>query len=168
MLAAVLSDTHDHIGNTRRALALAGERGAALIIHCGDLVAPFMLRELAAFKGPVHIVWGNNEGDLALLIQVAGGLPNLSLHGQWGEVEVEGVRLAFTHTPELAHLLAASRRYQAVFCGHTHAAATERLEGCLLLNPGDVMGKDARPSFALYDTATAQAEHISFEQAPGP
>lgn len=168
MLAAVLSDTHDHISNLRRALSLARERGAGLLIHCGDLVSPFMLRELAAFDGPVHVVFGNNEGDILLLTQVAAGLPNLTLHGLLGQLELEGKHFAFTHTTELARPLAESGRFAAVFCGHTHAALTERVGECLLLNPGDVMGKDARPSFAIYDPETGLAEGISFDQALGP
>lgn len=168
MLVAVLSDSHDHIGNLRRALVLATERGAAALLHCGDLVAPFMLRELAAFPGPVHLAFGNNDGDVLLLSQVASGLPNVSLHGPVGQLELAGARLAFTHTPEVARVLAASGVFAAVFFGHTHAAHTERLHECLLLNPGDVMGKDGAPSFALYDTDTRSAERVVFEQAPGP
>lgn len=168
MLAAVLSDTHDHIGNLRRALSLASERGAGLLIHCGDLVSPFMLRELAAFGGPVHVVFGNNEGDILLLSRVAAGLPNLTLHGLLGQLELEGKHFAFTHTPELARPLAESGRFAAVFCGHTHAALTERVGECLLLNPGDVMGKDARPSFAIYDPEAGRAEMVSFEHVCGP
>jgi hypothetical protein len=168
VLSAVVSDSHDHINNLRRALALAAGRGASLLIHCGDLIAPFMLRELAAFGGPVHAVFGNNEGDILLTVQVAAGLPNLTLHGQLGELTLEGRRVAFTHTPELARPLAGSGRFAAVFFGHTHAALSERVGGCLLLNPGDLMGKDAPPSFALYDSGAGTAEMVVFEQQPGP
>ena len=168
MLVAVLSDSHDHILNLRRALRLAAERGAAAVIHCGDLVAPFMLRELAAFGGPVHIVFGNNEGDILLHTRVAAELPSLTLHGLLGQIELGGRRLAFTHILELARPLAASGQFAAVFFGHTHTAHTERVGGCLLLNPGDVMGKDAQPSFVLYDTGTGLAETILFGQCVGP
>lgn len=168
MLAAVLSDTHDHISNLRHAVALAAERRAALLIHCGDLVAPFMIRELAAFPGPVHVVFGNNDGDLLLLCRVAAQFPNLRLHGQLGDIELEARRVAFTHTPELARPLAASGLYGAVFFGHSHAAEAGRVGDCLLLNPGDVMGKDSPPAFALYDSGANSAEQIVFEHVCGP
>jgi putative phosphoesterase len=168
MLAAVLSDTHDHIMNVRGVLALARERGAALLIHCGDIVAPFMLRELAAFPGPVHLVFGNNDGDPLLLSRTAAALPNVTLHGLLGVVDVDGARVAFTHTGELARPLAASGQFDAVFFGHSHAAETQWVGRCLLLNPGDVMGKDARPSFALYDSQDGTAETLVLDQAVGP
>jgi putative phosphoesterase len=168
LLAAVLSDTHDHISNLRHAVELAAERGAVLLVHCGDLVAPFMIQELAAFLGPVHLVFGNNDGDLLLLSRVAAQFPNITLHGQLGDIELEARRIAFAHTPELARPLAASGLYGAVFFGHTHAAEVEWVGDCLLLNPGDLMGKDAPPSFALYDSAANRAEQVVFEHVYGP
>ncbi|MFH0810665.1 MAG: YfcE family phosphodiesterase [Pseudomonadota bacterium] len=168
MRVAVLSDSHDHVTNTRCAVSLAAERGATHLFHCGDLVAPFMLRELAAFPGPVHVVFGNNDGDILLMTRVAADCPNLTLHGQLGGHDLDGREIAFTHTPNIARPLAASGLFSAVFFGHTHLVLQEYLGGCLLLNPGDIMGKDGRPSFALYNPATHDSEIIVFEQQSGP
>ncbi len=46
MLIAVMSDSHDNIWNLQKALGIVKEKGAEMIIHCGDFVAPFMLKEL--------------------------------------------------------------------------------------------------------------------------
>ena len=46
MIIAVMSDSHDHIWNIRKALKIIESKGGEAIIHCGDFVAPFMLKEL--------------------------------------------------------------------------------------------------------------------------
>jgi len=52
MIIAIMSDTHDHIWNVRKALEILRSQRADSMIQCGDLVAPCTLRELAAFDGP--------------------------------------------------------------------------------------------------------------------
>jgi len=64
MKIAVISDSHDHLLAIRAALRKATEAGAEVLIHCGDLVAPFVISELKTFGGPVHVVLGNNDGDI--------------------------------------------------------------------------------------------------------
>ncbi len=48
MIIAVMSDSHDNIWKLREALAVIERERAGMIIHCGDFVAPFMLKELNA------------------------------------------------------------------------------------------------------------------------
>ena len=92
MLIAVLSDTHDHLANLRSAVTLCNERGAFLLIHCGDLISPFMLQELAAFNGPVHLVYGNNIGDMYLISRFcADRFPSVTHHGIKGAIEAGGI-----------------------------------------------------------------------------
>ncbi len=43
MILAIMSDSHDNIWNVRKGLEMIQSHEAALIIHCGDLVAPFTL-----------------------------------------------------------------------------------------------------------------------------
>ena len=71
MLIAIMSDSHDNIWNVRKALDMAQSHKAKLIIHCGDLVAPFTLKELAQFEGPIHWVLGNNDGDPYMLTKIS-------------------------------------------------------------------------------------------------
>ena len=67
MKIAILSDSHDNIPNLRMAVELCNKRGTGMIIHCGDLISPFMLDELAEFTGAVHLIYGNNAGDQHLI-----------------------------------------------------------------------------------------------------
>jgi len=40
----------------------------------------------------------------------------------------------------------------------------EYLHGCLLLNPGELLGKDAVPTFALVDTADVSVRRLEVGQ----
>jgi hypothetical protein len=160
MRLALLSDTHDHLSVLRDVTPQIAQADAAL--HCGDLCSPFILKHLAEAMGgrPVHVVWGNNEGDVRLMAQIAQAAGNVTLHGALAELTFDGVRVAVNHYPEIARGLAASGRYDLVCYGHDHKAHQERVGGCLLLNPGELMGLYGRRSFAFYDTRTRQAEFV--------
>ena len=109
MIIAVMSDTHDHIWNLRKALEFIKEGGAGAIVHCGDFVAPFMLKELDNAKVPVHGVFGNNDGDQYLLTKLSlTELSSITLYGLTGELELEDFKVAFTHYRAVAEGLAAS------------------------------------------------------------
>ena len=154
MLIAILSDSHDHIPNLQRAVSRANQEGAGLLIHCGDLISPFMLAYIHAFHGKVHLIYGNNAGDQHLISsRCATAFDNIQHHGFHGTVMIDSLRIAFNHYPELARQLALSGAYDLVCYGHDHIFSVERLDGCLLLNPGDLLGKDAIPVFALLDTS---------------
>jgi putative phosphoesterase len=161
MKIAVLSDSHDHIPNLARAVSLAGEAGAELLIHCGDLISPFMLPYLHRFKGPIHLIYGNNMGDQHLISTRAGSMfSRITHHGILMELTVDGFRIGCHHYPELARGLAASGSYDLVCCGHNHEAGAEWVGSCLLLNPGDLLGKDEAPGFMLLDSGNMNWERI--------
>ena len=70
MLIGILSDSHDQIVNLRLAINYCNKRNISQIIHCGDLISPFMLKELERFQGEIHLIYGNNVGDLHLISQL--------------------------------------------------------------------------------------------------
>ena len=162
MRVAVLSDSHDHIANLRSAITFCNEGSISLLIHCGDLISPFMLEELANFGGPVHLIYGNNVGDLHLITSLCHAkFPTITHHGIRGAVEAGGRRIAFHHYPELARGLCCGGNFDIVCCGHNHTYRVERIGDCLLVNPGELLGKDGQPSFCLVDTTSLQAEKIA-------
>jgi putative phosphoesterase len=67
MIIAVFSDSHDNMWNLNKALEMAAEKQAELLIHCGDYCAPFVLIDLARFRGEVHGIFGNVDGDKYLI-----------------------------------------------------------------------------------------------------
>ena len=155
MKIAILSDIHDNIWKLEEVLKELGE--AQELIFCGDFCAPFSLGMLAeGFRGPIHVVFGNNDGDKLLLSQVAAKAGNVTLHGEFAELELGGRTIAAIHYPAIAAGLAASGRYDLVCCGHSHEYEAKRVGRTMLLNPGEVMGRFGLSTYAIYDTETGE------------
>jgi uncharacterized protein len=158
MKIGIISDTHDRIENTNKAISIIQEKGAKVLIHCGDFCAPFMMNELAKFEGDVHCIFGNID-DRFLTPNRAREL-DINFHGDTLEIEFEGKKIAANHYPKLAEALASTGNYDAVFYGHNHIADKKLVGKTLFLNPGELMGRKGKLTFAIYDTETNDAEII--------
>jgi putative phosphoesterase len=161
MLIAVASDIHDNIWNLERALADIRARDAQVLLFLGDFCAPFTLAQMAqGFAGPIHAVFGNNDGDPFLLSSVASKHAHVTLYGPIAELEIGGKRIAINHYSQIGRRLAQSGGYDAVFSGHDHTRAVERVGQALWANPGEVMGRLGRPTYGLYDSQSGGFEHV--------
>jgi putative phosphoesterase len=161
MLIAVMSDSHDHIWNLQKALNKVKDRNAGMIIHCGDFVAPFMLKELEETGIPVHGVFGNNDGDQYLLTKFSLTVFfNITLYGMIGTVDIDGFKVGFTHQGDIAEGLAAGGRYDMVCFGHSHEYLLKKIGQTIYLNPGEIMGKEGSPGFCLVNTKTKAVERV--------
>jgi uncharacterized protein len=159
MKIAIISDTHDNVPNLEKALKWMNANGVEQIIHCGDLCAPSILKEVLAsgFSGPIHMVFGNVE-DRDLLPEVAAKFAQVKHYGDVGEVDLGGKKIAFVHFPDKAKALAKNGKYDLVFCGHTHMPWEETVGQTKLVNPGTLAGLFAKATFAVYDTVTDRLE----------
>lgn len=168
MLIGIISDSHDNLPNLRYALAALAEKGVKTVFHCGDLISPFVTKELGTFcekhDGQIHTVFGNNDGNrfLALTVKNAAA-PGVTHHGEFGFVDVDGHKIGFTHYKEYAIGFAASGQCDAAFFGHTHQFYEERVEGRLVLNPGELLGLVGRPAYCLYNTETREFNRTEFD-----
>ena len=161
MLIAVMSDSHDNIWNLRKALGIVKDKGAGMIIHCGDFVAPFMLKELEETGIPVHGVFGNNDGDQYLLTKFSlTGFSNITLYGIIGQIDIEGFTVGFTHQRVVADGLAEAGSYNMVCFGHSHEYLLKKIGQTIYLNPGEIMGKEGMPGFCFVNTGSNEVERV--------
>ncbi|WP_300671838.1 YfcE family phosphodiesterase [Desulfoluna sp.] len=166
MIIAIMSDSHDNIWHLKTALTLITEAKANAIIHCGDFVAPFMLKHLDKVGLPVYGVLGNNDGSVLTLARAAfQELSHIHLHDVVGKITLDGCRIAFTHHPEVGRAFAATGSFDLVCCGHSHTWHEEKIGACTLLNPGEIMGSNGDPSFALFDTQKGTIKKVIFQHA---
>ena len=86
--------------------------------------------------------------------------PSIFHHGILGAVEAGGLRVAFTHYPEFAHGLLAKGGFDVVCCGHNHRYLVESSAESLFINPGELLGKDAQPSFSVLDCTRRVVEKM--------
>lgn len=159
MRVALLSDIHDNIWKLADVLAQIRDCDALLCL--GDFCAPFTLTAITdVVHAPVHVVWGNNDGDKLLLVRNGTQAGNVTFHGELAELELDGRKVAMTHYPNVARALAASGLYALACHGHNHRRSIARPGKTLLLNPGEVMGRFGVSSYALYDTVADEAQIV--------
>ena len=94
MKICILSDSHDHIPLLDAAVAEARAAGAEAVLHCGDVVAPSTLHCLEKHGLPVHVIHGNNTGDLYTLGRLAARKDVfIRYHGMDAGLELGGRRV---------------------------------------------------------------------------
>jgi putative phosphoesterase len=134
MKIGILSDTHDQVERTSRAVAELIRGGAEALVHCGDLTVPAVVLECGGL--PCYFVFGNNDFDEPGLLRAMARIGGHCL-GRGGEVALGGRRVAVTHgdsAHEVRRLLGADPDY--LLSGHSHRAADERRGATRRINPG--------------------------------
>lgn len=163
MKIGVVSDSHDHGTLLADAVARARDWGAQAILHCGDIIGPNSMRPALALGVPLHVVHGNNLGDMLSMQRLAQESKGaLTYYGGDATFSLGGRRLFMIHYPHLARGMACTGDFDAVFCGHSHVACVEYVNGVRgrtpLVNPGTVAGLGAERTMVLGDL-----ERLAFE-----
>lgn len=157
MLIAIISDTHDNIFRLQKAVEEIEKREIKLVFHCGDIgveTVRFLSRQL--FQ--VYAVCGNNDYYPELSRECIN--TNIGLFEDIGEIELDNKKIAMTHYPKVAECLASLKKYDIIFCGHTHKKDSHITKNTKIINPGSIIGDRSEPSFAIYDTIKDKIEFI--------
>lgn len=162
MKICIVSDSHDHREPLAAAVAEAKGLGAEAVLHCGDLVAPSTLHAIVNLGLPIHLIHGNNAGDLVSMCRFAQEHGDrVHFYGQDGSVVLAGRRLFLVHYPHYAKAMALTGQYDVVCNGHEHRAVIERIRNVrgtdtLRIDPGTVGGVSAPPTYAFGDLETLE------------
>lgn len=162
MKLCILSDSHDNRALLARAVEDAKLKGASAVLHCGDVVAPTTLRALLKLGLPVHVIHGNNTGDLMNLCKLSHEFPETIIyHGQDASLTLSNRRIFAVHYPHYAHAMALTGDYDIVCCGHDHRTAITSVQTitgttATVINPGTVGGVGAEPTYILADLITLE------------
>lgn len=144
MRLAIISDTHMPRGT--RALpepCVEQLRGADVILHAGDWIAPEVVELVRSFGPPVQGIHGNVDGDAVRALVPA-----------QRTVSVAGVRIGMVHAPGPAarrfeRLRAAFLGTDAVVFGHTHMPQHEARDGFQIFNPGSPTERRRAPAHTM-------------------
>ena len=162
MKVCIVSDSHDHRPLLEAAVRAAKAEGAEAVLHCGDVVAPSTLSVLKPLGLPVHVIHGNNTGDLYMMARIASKPGNhVTFYGQDAGIELAGRRIFLVHYPHYAHAMATTGDWDLVCCGHDHEAKIEtvtNIKGGIthMVNPGTVGGVAAPATYVMGDLETMQ------------
>lgn len=154
MNIGIISDTHDNLPAIETAVRIFHEQGAGVIIHAGDWNAPFSLARLAEAKARIVGIFGNVDGEREYL-KVRAKEVGVELLGDFGEVEIAGIKIAIIHGKEepVVAALAKSELYDVVIRGHTHRQEIKETGSTLVINPGEACGYlTQKRTIAILDT----------------
>ncbi|MDI6691366.1 MAG: metallophosphoesterase [Candidatus Bathyarchaeota archaeon] len=163
MLIGLMADTHDNLPMVEKAIKKLNEEGAALVLHAGDYVAPFVIPKFKELKAKLIGVFGNNDGDRELLKKRFSEHEGLEIRGNFAEIKVDGLRIALLHgtEEELLKALIENETFDVVVHGHTHKAEIYRKGKTLVVNPGEVCGYlSGKPTVAVFDTIKYEAKIV--------
>lgn len=137
-MIGIMADSHDHLKAIRKAVYLFNQVGVELVIHAGDLIAPFTAQEFMNLQPPFEAVFGNNDGERQGLRMA---YENLCTLEDFKEFKVSGRNIVVIHGKEqrVVDALAHSGNYDLVVRGHTHQ--NEIIDNkTLIINPGETCG----------------------------
>src|SRR5690349_17227432 len=134
MRIGVLSDTPGRERATEAALRTLRERDITTVLHCGDIDDA---ETVGLFRGfTAHFVFGNCDWDREGLRRAVAEV-GATLHEPFGDLELEGVNIAFLHGDGrlLFRDVEQSGAFDFLFYGHTHEAEEHRSGPTRVVNP---------------------------------
>ncbi|MBI5409155.1 MAG: metallophosphoesterase [Nitrospirae bacterium] len=160
MKIGIISDSHDHFENIKKAVRIFRDKGVGYVVHLGDFVNPGSIKFFEGIK--LKAVFGNNDGDKYRLMNSFGEIGG-EINGDFYEFEEDGLKFACYHGTELQlkDALIQSGIYDVVMYGHTHQCENKKAGDTLALNPGTAHGfwKDA--TIMIFDTKNKEVEIIN-------
>jgi hypothetical protein len=164
MKIGIIGDTHDQIPELKKAIQTLRDEKIDLLIHAGDWVSAFTLEYYREMHCPIRGVWGNNVGDPRFQVMAHKVGLDLEIADVYSEV-YDGRRVHVAHELDKAEHMDSA---DVFIYGHDHVAKIEEKRGMVYINPGTLLRETfpwltARPSVAVYDTASNQAGLLSLD-----
>ncbi len=141
MKIGILSDTHNNIELTEKAISIFEQQSVSLIIHAGDLTSPKMLD---LFKGKnCKFVLGNGDIDEEEINARSESL-GFGAVKKTNEFTEAGKRFIVFHGNDvpLFRSSVASGKYDYIIKGHTHHFEDYISNNARVINPGSLYGSD--------------------------
>ncbi|HYA11404.1 MAG TPA: metallophosphoesterase [Thermodesulfovibrionales bacterium] len=157
MLIGIISDTHDNLNLTRKAIDLFNMKRVELVIHAGDFTSPFTLKLFKELTCKYVGIFGNNDGDKLLLLERSGG----NIYNQPYIFTFHNKKIIVLHEHLIVDALADSGHFDLIVYGHTHEPIVRKVKHTLVVNPGEagswLYGKS---TVALADLEKMEADII--------
>lgn len=103
MKVGIISDTHDDIDNTNKAIDIFEQHNVQAVIHAGDIISPPVIKEfkrLTQKNVKVYGILGNNDGEKHGL-ENAFDFINGEFLGDIGKIDLDGLKFGIYHGMDL-------------------------------------------------------------------
>lgn len=163
MIVGLVSNTNGRADAMASALATLRDRGADLIVHCGDVGGRQVLDELKQIDAA--FVWGDRDQDRMGLLRHARTL-NVVCFGVLGELDLDGKRAVLVHGDDkkLIRRLLDEQQYDYLLCGHDAEGEDRKVGKTRVINPGWLHGGPSQ-NCALVSTTSDEVKFLKLERA---
>ena len=156
MKIGLMTDSHDNMPAITKAVGVFNDVEVSLVIHAGDLVAPFTAIPLKQLKSDFIAVFGNNDGEKLGLSKVFEG----RIHRPPHFITEGDKRILILHEPDNLKALSDSGHFDLIVYGHTHEVDVQKGR-TLIVNPGECCGwVKGRRTVAFWDTASGDVDIV--------
>jgi len=152
----IMSDSHDNMPAIRAAVELFNKEKVDLVIHAGDIVAPFTAKEIKKLACPYRMIFGNNDGEILGLHKIYEGNIFQPPHS----MKINDKKLLVLHEPTLVNELKNSGNFDYIIYGHDHASFAEHVpNGTIVINPGECGGwLTGKSTVAILNVANSEVK----------
>lgn len=169
MKIAIISDTHDNTPAVVWIIEYLNEHEIPVAFHGGDMINPGVLRRfIEHYQGELHVVFGNNDGEKALITKRANESKNTTCHLDVMIMGLEGKKIFMNHYSDISEPMAKSGEFDLCIGGHDHEYRVIKHGKSLFINPGNTVTKDKwlpqepdkESSFVILDLATMEPTRV--------
>jgi len=160
----IMSDSHDNLPAIRAAVELFNREKVDLVIHAGDIVAPFTAKEIKKLSCPYRMVFGNNDGEILGLHHSFDG----NIFPPPYSMKINKKKLIALHEPTLVAELKHISSLDFIIYGHDHTAFVEHIShGALVINPGECGGwLTGKCTVAILDVTNSEVKITELKLIP--
>jgi hypothetical protein len=137
MKIGIFSDTHDHLEKISKAVSFFNERDCEIVLHAGDIVAPFSVRAMHGLKAKIIAVFGNNDGEIKGL--EGAFRPQDEIHHPPYSFMLEGKHFLLSHDPANLKNIKSKENFNFIVYGHVHEKFYQAGPP-VIINPGECCG----------------------------
>lgn len=151
MKFVAVSDTHDNLFAIRDFIDEISKEKFEFLVHAGDVIAPFALREFERLNKKIYMAFGNNDGDRNLLMGIIekNGWIAADIVSFPGGVVYHGTNVNITEILKKLNV-------QFLITGHSHEPKIEKVNKIIVLNPGEICGYlTGKRSYAIVEDGEA-------------
>jgi len=156
MKIGIISDTHNNIKLTEKALSIFKENNVDIVVHAGDITSRRMLSLFKDIKS--KFVLGNGDIDVEELNAESEKLGFGSIEKEC-LLEIDGKSVLIFHGDNVRMFrdAVASGNFDYIIKGHTHFYENYTSNKTRIINPGALYGSDEY-SIAILDTLIDRVE----------
>jgi len=158
MKIGLISDTHNEVELTKKALEIFKEYGITHILHAGDLTSSAMLDLFIGFK--CNFVLGNGDIDVDLINNKSEKL-GFGPIKKYLKIQIGKKKIMLFHGDDvpLYRNCIKCHEYDYIIKGHTHMFEDYLKEDCRIINPGAIY-RGLECTIAILNTETDTIEKI--------